>query len=474
MALSHRPIFPGGLSEEKLVSPMRTGNGCRVEGIPEKSGGDEFGKGWHDVENCFDYGMDRSDRGSTRESVSKDIIDLLPSDPFGMDISTTFTAITGWLEDLEIDYGGNSGGRDELLASCEDYQLFAGFNFNFFWNNWNNAVRFHHFPQWGGGNVCFEERKFQGSNGLGECSRRDVRDSSCSFGSGSACDMDGVLGFGSDYKDVTIASVSGDTNMNDVNSRGGDDFSPHPALGFSLSYLGLSDLLSVERVCKSLHSTVRGDPLLWRSIHIDQPLNDRITDDVLFELTKRAQGNLQCLSLVECSRITDDGLKRVLEVNPKLIKLSVPGCTKLNIEAIVGLIKAYNTIGTQRVKHLYMGSLFGVTQQHFEELKLLLGTNSQLQQHSHKPHFYCRKKLYLSFDDDRDIDIDLCPICQSFKLLYDCPVEGCQEIGDNTSQACRGCIICIPRCSQCGRCIKNSAYEETFCLELLCSCCSRK
>ena len=85
----------------------------------------------------------------------------------------------------------------------------------------------------------------------------------------------------------------------------------------------LSDLLVVERVCKSLHSTVRGDPLLWRSIHVDQPLNERITDDVLLQLTNRAQGHLQCLSLVECTRITDDGLKRILEGNPKLTKVSM-------------------------------------------------------------------------------------------------------------------------------------------------------
>ncbi|KAJ1392450.1 Leucine-rich repeat domain superfamily [Sesbania bispinosa] len=314
---SHRPIFAGGLSEDNLVAPMRMGNGYRVEGIPEKSGGDGFGKGWHDVENCFDYGRDRCDRGaSTQDSVSKDILDLLPSDPFGMDISTTFTAITGWLEDLEVDYGAYGG--DELGASEENYQLFAGLNFI-----WNNAMRFHGFP---GGNVCVEEKKLHGPSGLvGECSRReDGASASCNFDFGSACDMDGMLDFGCDYKDVPIASVSGDTDMDDVNPLGGDDpeLTPHPALSFCLSYLGLSDLLVVERVCKSLHATVRGDPLLWRSIHIDQPLNERITDDVLLQLTNRAQGNLQCLSLVECTRITDDGLKRVLEANPKLLKVS--------------------------------------------------------------------------------------------------------------------------------------------------------
>jgi hypothetical protein len=40
------------------------------------------------------------------------------------------------------------------------------------------------------------------------------------------------------------------------------------------------------------------------------------------QLTNRAQGNLQCLSLVECPRITDDGLKHVLENNPRLTKVS--------------------------------------------------------------------------------------------------------------------------------------------------------
>ncbi|XP_040955097.1 uncharacterized protein [Gossypium hirsutum] len=35
----------------------------------------------------------------------------------------------------------------------------------------------------------------------------------------------------------------------------------------------------------------------------------------------RGQGSLQCLSLVDCQRITDEGLKHVVENNPKLIKV---------------------------------------------------------------------------------------------------------------------------------------------------------
>ncbi|MED6168238.1 hypothetical protein PIB30_010019 [Stylosanthes scabra] len=393
---SHRPIFPGGLSEDNLVAPMRIGNGYRVEGIQEKGagGGDGFGNAsWHDADNCFDYGRERRDMGTTQDSVSKDILDLLPSDPFGMDISTTFTAIKGWLQDLEVDNGGY---RMEELREGNRFQMYAELEFLC-----NNAMWFH----------TLEPR------GFGGCSWREVGAPSCNFVNGSDCSMDDKLGFGSDYEDVGISSWSGggDTHMDDGNFFGADELSPHPAMSFCLGYLGLSDLLVVERVCKSLRSTVRGDPLLWRRIHIDQPLNERITDDVLLQLSDRAQGNLQCLSLVECTRITDDGLRRVLEANPKLTKLSVPGCTRLSIEGVVSTLKAFKSMGTQGVKHLHIGGLYGVTQNHFEELKLLMGTDSQ----------------------------------------------------------CRACTLCIARCSQCGHCINDSEYEETFCLELLCSSCSK-
>ncbi|TYG57415.1 hypothetical protein ES288_D08G139300v1 [Gossypium darwinii] len=50
-------------------------------------------------------------------------------------------------------------------------------------------------------------------------------------------------------------------------------------------------------------------------------MNEKITDDVLLQITGRGQGSLQCLSLVDCQRITDEGLKHVVENNPKLIKV---------------------------------------------------------------------------------------------------------------------------------------------------------
>ncbi|KAI7993473.1 Homogentisate 1,2-dioxygenase [Camellia lanceoleosa] len=48
-----------------------------------------------------------------------------------------------------------------------------------------------------------------------------------------------------------------------------------------------------------------------------------------------AQGTLHCLSLVECLRISDSGLKRVLECNAGLTKLNVPGYVSLSVEGIL-------------------------------------------------------------------------------------------------------------------------------------------
>ena len=155
------------------------------------------------------------------------------------------------------------------------------------------------------------------------------------------------------------------------------------------------------------------------------------------------------------------------------MQLSVPGCTRLSIEGIVTILKAYNSMDTQGVKHLHIGGLYGVTQKHFEELRFLLGADSPLLPHSHKSHYYRRGNLYLSCDDDQAIDIEVCPRCQNLRLVYDCPAESCQGV-EHTTQVCRACTLCIPRCSQCGRCINDSEYEETFCLELLCSSCSKQ
>lgn len=60
------------------------------------------------------------------------------------------------------------------------------------------------------------------------------------------------------------------------------------ALFSALGYLGVRDLLSVEKVCNSLRDAVQNDPLLWRNINLDCPLNGKVTDDDILRLTNRA------------------------------------------------------------------------------------------------------------------------------------------------------------------------------------------
>ncbi|KAI3467655.1 hypothetical protein Pfo_024318 [Paulownia fortunei] len=497
---SHRPVFPAHISEDNLVSPVRIVNGYLVDGVPEKNG-EGYPRPWHvsrgeAEERNFNCGRDRVDRCSSSESTSKDIVDLLPSDPFGMDIKTTVTAITGWLEDLEVDCGGymrSNNGR----ASQEGYGLFAGWNLI-----WNNSVKFQPFPstiqlneklnigrQSFPSNLQVNEKPNVGNHyftssvqfdeNLNVASSVNTYGEERALGAGLApydigfqptCNMGDSVGFSNGSPSCSSELRSREKLEAAANFEG----VPHEALAFALSYLGVKDLLSVERVCRSLFSTVRGDPLLWMTIHIDQPLNERITDDVLVQLASRAQGNLQCLSLVECPKVTDDGLRHILETNPRLTKLCVPGCTRISIEFIVNSIKAYNSnkdVGG--VKQLRIGGLYGVNHEHFEELKLLLGAGDNKIESCHKPHFYHRGNFYLPYDDDRAMDIEMCPKCEKFRLVYDCPAEGC-KVKDKSPQVCRACTLCIARCAQCGRCINDTEFEETFCLELLCSDCFKQ
>lgn len=433
--------------------------------------------------DCFGYGRERVDKGGGGDV---DIIDLLPSDPFGMDIdiSTTFTAINGWLEDLDADFGVYV--RNSFGNTREDYGLFSGINLIM-----NHAMRFQSFPSneapdsKGGSGFMVEDSMagFQFSDVMNNAMRFQ------SFPSNEAPDIKGGSSFMADdsmtgfqFRDVMQDDVMGfDYGSTSAHVTTSEDCSPsaaggdpHEAFFLALSYLETKDLLLVDRVCRSLCSTIHNDSLLWRSIHIDQPLNERITDDVLVQLTDRAEGNLVSLSLIKCTRITDDGLKRVLETNPKLTKLSIPGCTRLSSEGILKNLKSFNSSeGTSGIKHIRTGGFYGITHDQFNEVKCLLNSGGNKHKNSCVPHYYHRGNSYQPSDDDRDIDVEVCPRCQNVRLVYDCPADSCQ-VKDQGVALCRACIHCIPRCAQCGRCVHNSEYEETFSLEYLCSECLKE
>ncbi|KAK8716018.1 hypothetical protein V6N13_043339 [Hibiscus sabdariffa] len=386
-----------------------------------------------DVENDHFSGSGKSESIGFSEAVNDDIVDRLPADPFGMEIRSTFAAaITGWIHDVENDLGsdfcvfGMQDGEENKIA--DQQHLLKGLNWV-----WNGAMSF--------------QQEQGNSSVFGFDSEDDDKriDDQSSLFKGMNWVWNGTMSFQQEecnfeINEISIPNVdfsgfgigneisSGDFVFNDEGKRLEDDNgvsgdnsegdAPNNALFFTLGYLGLKDLLSVERVCKSLRDAVRSDPLLWRNIHIEHSLSKRITDDALLKLTSRAQGTIECLSLEGCKMITDDGLRRVLESNPKVTKLSVPECTRLNVEGILFNLRAFKSAGFSGIKHLRIGGSFSVTEEQFKELKVLLGINNSIQSEDQKPHFFLQGQSYLMSDDDRAIDIELSCVELAFSALH--------------------------------------------------------
>ncbi|GLU11410.1 hypothetical protein SLE2022_281580 [Rubroshorea leprosula] len=388
----------------------------------------EYGSLWRfnwDLENTlFGVNGKRESKGYGGEVVGDDILEKLPEDPFGMEIKSTLAAL-GFVQDFGEDWGSDfcrfgmqhADEKNVIQPMIKGinwvYNIPMGFNMEDSYKPFNNGI----------------------FNGI-------VTDNKSNF-------LDSVF----------------DGKAEGLQEAG----APHDGMLLALGYLGVRDLLAVEGVCRSFRDAIRGDLLLWRSIHVDQPFNEMITDVTLVKLTNRAQGSLQCLSLVDCRKITDYGLKCVLESNPRLSKLSVPGCIKLSIEGILFNLRALKSAGSLVIKQLRVGGRLGTTNEQFEELKSLIGAD-MIQQKTRKPQFYRDGQQYLPWDDDRAIDIEMCPRCQNLRLVYDCPAESCS----NTAQLCRACRLCITRCIQCGCCIENRDYEEMFCLDNRCMDCKKE
>ncbi|XP_042385247.1 F-box protein SKIP14-like [Zingiber officinale] len=375
-----------------------------------------FLSGW-EVVNAFDCVVGDNQSLSAIDDVC-DPVDLLPDDPFGMELNRNMGAALDGL----------------FKASCRDF---------FGWSL-----------------VCSPETQFNYDARAEELDGWPI-ESFEGFSVNDSLDEESETGL-IDGESLNLYCED------NTHSSGGDEGLPHDGLIFSLRYMDLRDLLSLERVCRSLRSAVRNDSLLWRSMLIDSPLSEKITDDVLLQLTRRAQGNLQSLSLIGCPRITDEGLKCVLDNNLSLKKLHIPGCVRLSLESIINILKEYQSKCSPGIEQLKLGRLFSVSQEQYEELKLLLHTDQHQQPQAQKLRFYYTSRSSLGWVDDRAIDIEMCPLCKKYKLVYDCPSESCQGRGFTQ---CRACDICIARCIQCGKCIKDCRYVETFCLEYLCSDC---
>ncbi|XP_023551551.1 F-box protein SKIP28-like [Cucurbita pepo subsp. pepo] len=251
---------------------------------------------------------------------------------------------------------------------------------------------------------------------------------------------------------------------------------PHEALFLVLSYLPLFEILSMGAVCVSLRDAVEHDVLPWLHLAVDRPLSSRLNDYILERIARKADGRLRTLALINCFKISDSALHEVVENNPLLTKLYVPGCTSLTPE---GVIRAVETLSqhSHNLNSLMIGGIYNIENEHLEVLKYhLLKNGSQQQQQQQQQrrlyHKYIEAWKLLRNEYMAMIDVEMCPKCQEIGKVYDCSRERCKiKQEQNSGAECRGCSGCVPRCEECGGCVDGDETEEAVCAGILCTSC---
>ncbi|CAH9095436.1 unnamed protein product [Cuscuta europaea] len=241
---------------------------------------------------------------------------------------------------------------------------------------------------------------------------------------------------------------------------------PHEAMFLVLAYLPLFELLCMTQVCRSLAEAVNCDVLPWRIV-VKKPLDRRLTDEIMLKIAAAEDGRLTTLALFNCFKITDYGLLRVIAKNPNINKLYIPGCTLITPG---GVIKAVQLLakGSHRLKSIKLSGIYNMNKENLSILCNLLGQN---QENQNMRNLYHKRRNHsrIGEDDDGDhqsIDIDVCSKCTETRMVFDCPLDSC---------SCRGCIICIKRCEECGVCVKDDEDRpEAACLDDLCLGCWMK
>ncbi|XP_078432640.1 RNI-like superfamily protein [Wolffia australiana] len=236
----------------------------------------------------------------------------------------------------------------------------------------------------------------------------------------------------------------------ECSSSHGSASEPHAALFFVLGYLPLREIFAAQRTCRSLRDAIAGDDLLWRGLRVEPPLSRKLTDGALIEVASRAKGRLTSLSLVDCWLITDAALRRVVDGNPCIVKINVPGCSRLTADGVVNLVhimvdQKKEKEKKKRVVEVGINGIPGLGKEHLHALNTILA------------------------GEECSLDVQVCPKCDDVRVVTQCTRESCRAT--SVGQAvCRGCNFCIARCAECGGCVDGSG-EDSACFHTLCLNC---
>ncbi|XP_017406968.1 F-box protein SKIP28 isoform X2 [Vigna angularis] len=160
---------------------------------------------------------------------------------------------------------------------------------------------------------------------------------------------------------------------------------PHEGLFLVLTYLPVYEVVLMSQVCTSLRDAVNNDILPWLNVTVEWPLNWRLNDEILFKVASKANGSLKTLTLISCTRVTDDGLQRVVEQNPLINKLRIPGCTGITPE---GVLRAVKTLCQKSncLKTLSINGIYNVQKDHLDMLIMNLRKNQPTEEQ--QPVYY--------------------------------------------------------------------------------------
>ncbi|CAN6910138.1 unnamed protein product [Brassica oleracea] len=205
-----------------------------------------------------------------------------------------------------------------------------------------------------------------------------------------------------------------------------------------LPYLhSLFEFISLSGVSPVLRNSIRDQTVLWTMVVVEPPLSSCLTDDNLWEFTLKSAGKLNTL------------IRRVVDANPLIKKLIVPGCTGLVPEGIIACGESLAK-NNHKLETLHINSVPGFTKDHLSALLTYL-------------------------PQEGAIDLEVCPKCDQVRMIPPCSRESCKREGRNERE-CRGCWYCVPRCMECAVCLgpDTDQIEEAACgADVVCLPCSQ-
>ncbi|KAE8699017.1 O-Glycosyl hydrolases family 17 protein [Hibiscus syriacus] len=110
-----------------------------------------------------------------------------------------------------------------------------------------------------------------------------------------------------------------------------------------------------------------------------KPLNFRLSDEILMKIASKVNGRLKTLTFMCCAKITDDGLERVIDQNPLISKLHIPGCTGLTPNGVITAVQKLSD-SQQGLKSIQINGIANMKKEHLERIQYYLQTNPKLQQ----------------------------------------------------------------------------------------------